>query len=337
MFSSIFNENSEYSLIKSDIESRKLPMGIIGLSNVHKAHYISSLLLSCKKTALIICDTEGAASRFVEDLQFFGVKAFLYPRREFSFDSSAAPSLEFQRRRIGVLSSLIKGEVDCVVSTLEAASQYTIPPKELQKSTVSLSVGDEIAPSDVIDVLLLNGYGRSDLVENPGQFSSRGEILDFFPPESDLPVRIEFWGDEINQLSYFDPDTQRRGDPVDSISVIPSLEIVCDALSFAKKLLDFSFSYKRKNASNIKSSVMKDVDLIQNGLAIRCPDKYISLIYDEHCTLFDYFEDSFLFVCESRSSRLNFENWSREFDSEIKDAKARYDLAVGFDEFYINK
>ena len=82
MFSSVFRDDSEYTLIKADIEEGKLPMGVIGLSNIHKAHYISSLLLSLKKKGLVICDTEGAAFKFAEDLRFFGVNALFYPRRE---------------------------------------------------------------------------------------------------------------------------------------------------------------------------------------------------------------------------------------------------------------
>ena len=336
MFPSVFDKNSEYSLIKSDIEREKLPMGIIGLSNIHKAHYISSLLFSLRKKGLIICDSEGAAFKFAEDLGFFGVKALFFPRREFVFDTSVSPSLEFQRRRLGVLAKIVKDDFDCVVTTLEAAALLTIPKKELQRRSIILSVGDEISQKKLVMTLLRDGYGRSELVENAGQFSMRGEIVDFFPPESEFPIRIEFWGDEINQLSYFDPNTQRRTDLIEKVEIVPSVEVVADGFELKEKILDYVGNYKRRNAAAVKEKLLADVSLLQSGVSLPNADKYISLIFDEKSTLFDYFSSCLLFVAESRSARLNFENFSRELDLEIKYAKSRNDLAPGLDEFCLS-
>lgn len=76
-------------------------------------------------------------------------------------------------------------------------------------------------------MLSASGYERYQQVEGPGQFAVRGGILDFFTPDASAPVRVEFWGDEIDTLCYFDPETQRRtDDPLEEITLAPSTEVL---------------------------------------------------------------------------------------------------------------
>ena len=337
MFSSVFSSDSECSRIRRDISDGLLPMGVIGLSNIHKAHYVSGLCSSLGKKCLVICDTEGAASKFVEDLNFFDEKAFLYPRREFNFNTRATDSKEFQHQRLGVLSRILDGSFRYIVTTLEAASQFTMPPGELRRRSLVVSEGAEQSPSSLVETLMFAGYSRSDVVEAHGQFSSRGEVLDFFPPDCEEPVRAEFWGDEINLLSHFDAETQRRTQRLGSIKITPSAEVITDSRSLADGLLSFMGAYKKKNAAAVKQKLASDLERLENGLELPCIDKYLSVVYSERATLFDYFDgDGLLFVTESRAVRLNFERWAKEQNEEIRQNKKDGELASGLDEFNLD-
>ena len=84
--------------------------------------------------------------------------------------------------------------------------------------------GGSCPPEKVEEALLRCGYASTDQVEGPGQFARRGGILDFFSPGDREPVRIEFWGDDIDSMGHFDTDSQRRGESVESCTILPAAE-----------------------------------------------------------------------------------------------------------------
>ena len=139
-----------------------------------------------------------------------GLKACVYPVRDYNFLDFQSKSHEYEHARLKVLLKLIENDCDVVISCIDAASQLTVPKKVLEESTIVFEEGKEIPLEKAVRSLTLLGYERFDAVDGNGQFSLRGGILDFFMPDSDYPVRAEFWGDEITDLSYFDLETQRR-------------------------------------------------------------------------------------------------------------------------------
>ena len=190
-FTKILKDSDEFAKIASSIENHRLPMGVIGLSQVHKAHYISALTEHCPgRKALIICHDEGTASKLCDDLNTLCGGAELYPARDFSFRGSDNKSHEFEQKRLSVLCKILDNKCRFVLCSIEAATQFTLPCEELIKRSPSFSVGDEITTHEITKLLLAAGYSRTDLVEGVGQFSLRGGILDFFPPDSKEPCRI---------------------------------------------------------------------------------------------------------------------------------------------------
>ena len=127
-----------------------------------------------------------------------------------------------------MLYKMLRGEYDVVIACPDAACQYTVPPKILTDAVLEIEAGMEISTERCVRALTLLGYQRFDQVDGKGQFSLRGGILDFFMPDSDNPVRAEFWGDEISGLNYFDIETQRRIEKADRIILTPSAEIIIE-------------------------------------------------------------------------------------------------------------
>ena len=99
----------------------------------------------------------------------------------------------------------------------------------LDRYTRTLKPDVEIDLQEFRDTLILLGYERCDNVEGSGQFSIRGGLIDLFMPDSEAPVRIELWGDQIDTINYFDVETQRRTDYCEEISLTPSGEILIDS------------------------------------------------------------------------------------------------------------
>lgn len=286
-----------------------------GLSAVHKAHIIYSLCCRKRTAAFCIASDEREAQTICNDLASMGLKAYFYPERDFNFRDMQSASREYEHARLKVLLKLIDGECDVVVSCIDAASQLTVPKEFLSDCVLTLKEGLEISLEKAVRTLTLLGYERFDAVEGSGQFSVRGGILDFFMPDAENPVRAEFWGDEISDLSFFDIDTQRRGGKAGEIRLSPSAEVIIeDKTALADKIEQLAKSVRGKKAPQVKETLLSEAESIRGGAMLSNIDKFIPLIYDKPETLFDYIDkDALIFTSEynnisERGRAMDFRN-----------------------------
>lgn len=289
----------EFQVLSEAVDKGAYPAAVTGLSGIHKANIIYSLCSLKGRRAFVVAADEAEAQRLCDDLNAMGMRALFYPARDFSFRDTEGVSHEYEHQRLQVLARLISGECDCAVACMDAALQYTLPPKELARRRLTLETGQAIAEEEVMAALLSCGYVRAEQIDGPGQFSQRGGILDFFTPEAANPVRIEFWGDEIDTISYFDLETQRRTDSISSILISPSVEALIehpDAL--AQKIKKHAATLRGKTAPAAKAVLLAQAEKLAEHVHLGCADKYLPFLYDSAATLFDYTEGSLLFVSE---------------------------------------
>lgn len=333
-FTRVLKDSSEYMSILSAVKSGRVPMGVIGLTPVHKSHYISSLSSELNKPCLIICPDEGTASKMCDDLNAFSSGAVVYPARDYSFRHSDTQSREFEQRRLGVLSKMLTGNYRYVLCSIEAAMQLTLPKSELRKRTLTIKNGEDISQHNIIRTLLSAGYVRCDQVEGAGQFSIRGGIIDLFPPSYPSPVRLEFWGDTVDSISLFDLDSQRRTQVLDEINITPSMEVLFDSTeSMKEKLERFLLTVKGKGSVKAKASINEDIDKLSHYVNISASDRYLDLAYDELSTVFDYLGDGLLFVCESA---LTAQKYTSAHQLLLEDIRAMFEdgiLTKGIDRY----
>lgn len=333
-FTRVLKDSSEYMSILSAVKSGRVPMGVIGLTPVHKSHYISSLSSELNKPCLIICPDEGTASKMCDDLNAFSSGAVVYPARDYSFRHSDTQSREFEQRRLGVLSKMLTGNYRYVLCSIEAAMQLTLPKSELRKRTLTIKNGEDISQHNIIRTLLSAGYVRCDQVEGAGQFSIRGGIIDLFPPSYPSPVRMEFWGDTVDSISLFDLDSQRRTQVLDEINITPSMEVLFDSTeSMKEKLERFLLTVKGKGSVKAKASINEDIDKLSHYVNISASDRYLDLAYDELSTVFDYLGDGLLFVCESA---LTAQKYTSAHQLLLEDIRAMFEdgiLTKGIDRY----
>ncbi len=296
----------EYAALSRAVEKQELPAAAAGLSGVHKCAVIASLLEGSGRKALILAADEAEAQRFTEDLTALGLRPAFYPVRDFGFRDTAGVSHEYERLRLEALARLLSGGCDCIVACIDAALQFTMGPGALSDRLLELTSGMALKMDDLLRALVRCGYTREEQIEGPGQFGARGGIVDFFSPGSENPVRVEFWGDEIDSISYFDPATQRRVESVDSVSLAPCVEVIPeDGAVLAKKIEKLAAGLRGKTAPKAKEVLLAEADKLKNGLTIRSIDKFITLVYPEISTLFDYFpaSESLLFFSEGNRLR----------------------------------
>lgn len=321
-----------------DALSKNSPAALTGVAGIHKANMISALCHFKNVRAFCIAQNEMEAQTLCNDLCTLGMRAFVYPVRDFTFMNIEGESHEYEHQRLSVLSKLMRNECDVVIACMDAASQYTIPKDVLKKASVNLRCGDTIQIEELIQSLLLLGYERTTQVEGVGQFAVRGGIVDLFMTDSDAPARIEFWGDEIDTINYFDTTTQRRTDYCEEISLTPSTEILIENKDelVAKIRKKASYLKAPKNAK-AKEILHREADMLSDNLSLSNIDKYIATVYDSPATLFDYLDDdAIIFVSEIKTIKERMKQVDAYRKNELSSLFEQGVLCRGFETFALN-
>lgn len=333
----IIQRTKQYKVLDDAVRTRSRSAAI-GISGVHKANIITSLCRDHAVRAFCVAQNEQEAQVMCNDLSAMGLKALVYPKKDFIYIPSQVKSHEYEHQRLNVLSRMLSGDYDVVIATLDAAAQFTIPKDVLRSVTRTLKPDVEIDLTEFEQSLILLGYERCDNVEGSGQFSIRGGLIDLFMPDSEAPVRIELWGDQIDTINYFDVETQRRTDYCEEISLTPSGEIlISDKEQLADKIGKKASYLKSKGSEKAKERLQKEADMLRSGLSFATYDKFISLVYDKPATLFDYFDDDeIIFISEYKNVKER--DRSLEFH-EKEELKALFEdgvLCRGFETYSLD-
>ncbi|MDD6645264.1 MAG: transcription-repair coupling factor [Oscillospiraceae bacterium] len=333
----IFNSVSELKAYKK-LNSYMDIMGAVavtGLNTEFKANIIGTLCHFHNVRAFCVASDEKESQVLCNDLCTLGIRACVYPLRDMNFREVSGISREYEHQRLKVLTKLNLGECDVVIGTIDALLQYTMPKEVLEKATLKIQAGQQISVEKCVDALTLLGYERTDMVEGTGQFSVRGGILDFFVPDNEYPVRVEFWGDEIDSINYFDIESQRRFDKVERIMLSPSNELLVeDKHNLAQKIIKKANSLRSEKTAKAKEILYRDAEAIESGVNLTNLDKYISLVYDKPETVFDYFDkEDFIFISEHTRVGERVKGAEFQYKEDMTEFFSQGILCKGLDKF----
>ncbi len=273
--------------------SEPLPIVINGLSGGAASAYLVEALSDAEKisgtASLIVTGTEAERERVFSLLSSYGLRVMQYKPRDFVFHNISA-SHDVERERLSVLTELAASSLDAVVATPSAILQHTMPRSVLTSHTLSLAEGDEAPPEELVAKLTSLGFRSVDAVDGVGQFSRRGGIIDLWAHTSEPPVRIEFFGDEIDRMTFFDAISQRSEGRCKSIELIPATELVtdADALGRVKKTVESLLKHAKSEESARKLS--EELAVIDSHASLNFLDKYIDIVYRESESLLSYFD-----------------------------------------------
>ena len=298
--------------VAMDALSNEESAAITGIGQINRTHLISGLHQDLPRPLVVICQDDIAARRLQEELKcFLGFTAPILPGRELTLYDAAVVSRAWEQKRLRQLFDLAQGKTMLQILTWESLSQRTMPKATLLAAAFSLKTGCEYPIDDLIRKLNAAGYARCGMVEGPGQFAVRGGILDIYSPAADHPVRVEFFGDELDTMGYFDPDTQRRTENIDNLVVLPVGETqpslhpggipgLCKDISTL-----IARQKRRKNVNEaLVATLTKDLEKYENGMNNPASDRYMALIYPEMSTAMDYIpENAWIAVCDQAALR----------------------------------
>jgi len=290
-----FKALAPYESLREDLLHGDLP-GPLGLMRAARAPVLAALARDLNRPLLVVTGTVGRAQKLVQSLGDWtgGSTTILrFPEPLTLFYDRAPWTEEIIIGRLRVLSALHQRHPSgqnapplLVVASARALMQRTLPRHQYRLSVREISLGQLIDLERTLKRWAGLGYEPVTVVEAPGQFSHRGGIIDVFPPDDDLPVRIELWGNQIDSLRRFDPATQRSQERVESLTITPAREALPRhgprIAERVAELLD----------DELPEDLCEELDEHYRGLEQAAPfpglEFYLPMFYSNPVTLLDY-------------------------------------------------
>ena len=261
-----------------------------------QALIISAVFKRHKKVVLWIVEDADEMYKAVDDLACFMdkdcIRMFHAPDvRPYQDDS---PSKEIVAQRISVLYSLLESGSFVVVAPLPALVGFTIPPVELVENSIKLLPDMDIDRDALSMSMVRMGYTREALIDDVGQFSIRGSVMDIYSPGMKAPLRIDMFGDTITDIKTFDPITQRSKKNVNLCLILPASEVLLkdECIKRARPVMKL---IKGKNIRYV-------INDIEQGIHVPGIESFVGLFYDNASIFFDYLPEGSMIAGPDKQS-----------------------------------
>jgi transcription-repair coupling factor (superfamily II helicase) len=310
--------------ITRQLQSDDAEVSVPGLKGSAPAYLLSRLIPEVPGPLLIVTPDQESADELCRELRYFAQRPeeiLPFPAWDVTPFEAASPHPDLVGERLNALLRLLDGRARALVLPLSSALQRVLPRSVLGEVCQYLVTGEELEREVLVGKLVKLGYAHVPIVEDRGSFSVRGGILDIFPPDLPKPVRIEFFGDLVETMRFFDPMTQRSLEPIEELVLLPSREVI---LSEAV-LKDFAPRLKRRcDHQGIGADRRREL-MEQLSHAIYPPgiDFLQPLFHPGLETIFDYAGPGAIRVLLDPAA---LEDESQRFASDLADALTRAEL-----------
>lgn len=314
VFANPLVELAEFSDMKRALDQGKGPVQICGVTDSQKVHTAYELSRD-KAWRLVVTYDDTRAREIYDDLCYFEKNTWLYPARDLLFYNSDIHGNLLTRQRMQVFRHLLEDEGGVVVTTVDGLMDHLLPLDELKSRCLFIEAGNILDMDRIKEELRDMGYERTGQVDGMGQFSVRGGILDVFPLTEELPVRIELWGDEVDSIRSFDPESQRSVAQMEAVLLYPAAELavskerITDGIvkieKDAKKQEKlFREQQKAEEAHRIHQIVKELCEGLQEGVEVSGLDGYIRYFCDKTVSFLDYMKEKGAAVILDEPQRL---------------------------------
>lgn len=287
-----FEELEQFTAVSEGIVSAA------GCMDTQKPHMIYGLNNGAG-ARIIVTFNEQKAREFLEAYRYFDSRAVYFPAKDILFYQSDIRGNALTRERMLAYRALFEEEQPVIITTADALMDRLVRPEVMKASVICLRTGDELNMAQMRRRLVCMGYECNYQAEEPGQFAVRGGILDIFPLTEEVPYRIELWGDEIDSMRSFSPESQRSLETLDELVIYPASELVLSGELLEKGLEKLTVDGKRlydkyrremktEEAHRLKESVEFVREQMKELGSIRAAESYLSYFYEDTVGFLDF-------------------------------------------------
>ncbi len=247
---------------------------LIGLTNSSFSLYLASLLERDKNDILVVVNSLYEANQIYSLVSSFTSCVYLFPMDDFLTSEALAVSPDLLISRMETIRDIsILNRPNIVITNLMGYLRFLPSKNKYLSSIISIKLGDNISPHELFNSLNKAGYKREVIVTNTGEVGLRGFVVDIFPIGEDNPVRVEFFGDEVDSIRFFDANTQQSVEKIDSITIYPNSEFLID------RDCPDEFLYKQKYLSDYSDDVVNITNYLDNNYTIYKDLEQLKLSY----------------------------------------------------------
>ncbi|OQA14744.1 MAG: Transcription-repair-coupling factor [Firmicutes bacterium ADurb.Bin356] len=266
----------EYIRLNEILSNGEGPVSVFGLFEAHCSHVFAALCQ--KRSGLLIAPSEQEARRLYELTSSFISSAALFPAAEIALVHAYASAGETSKTRLASLMRLVLGEPAAIITSVDALMQRLAPKEVLKNAVQVLRLGEARPQRPLFAQLVRSGYEPVELVEGSGQVALRGDILDIYPSHGTGPYRLEYFDDELDRLSVFDPSSQRSIEKVSQVLLPPATEVPQDEAAIKRAIKALL------NANGFDAQQLA----LSGGHACPAPEALLTVLYEGRYSLFDY-------------------------------------------------
>lgn len=293
-------ELADFSEMQGELRKKK-DISVSGCVDSQKMHMIYGLSDGFKYK-IIVTYSDIRAREIWEDYKLYDRNVMLYPAKDLIFYQADIHGNQLMKERICCLKRILEGKPVTLITTFGGLMAPQIPLRVLEESVISISKRGIVDESNLSAGLVAMGYEKTYQVENPGQFSIRGGIIDIFDLTEENPYRIELWGEDVDSIRSFDVLSQRSIEKLESVTIYPATEMVLSKELLkegfrrieeeAKVQMDiFRKDFQTEEAHRIKTQITQLKEQVMEFQAYSNLESYVRYFYDDTTSLASIFDD----------------------------------------------
>ncbi len=316
----------EIERLVSAIKSGERIVSISGLTSISaKAHVLAQVQAASEKRFAIVTQTNEELDTWSCDLEFWNADALTLPSFDTDVYSGISPHAETQERRALALWQLTQHDSPFVVLSARSLIARTVGADEMSASGAAVQRDKDFPPEALVEKLISAGYVREEPINNIGQFSIRGGIVDAWSPEADNPVRLEFFGDTVDSIREFDAETQLSTGQLDEAAFAPMREF----WATAEDMKDWTFfATERFPDERFARNLHDRVDFAKEGETFSGWEFLIALTKPLTGTVFDYLKDRVFVIDEPQLIEQTLSGFYENLDQHFRQTIEAGDIAL---------
>jgi transcription-repair coupling factor (superfamily II helicase) len=329
-------DSREFARLKSEVSGGAQVINLNGLTSTSsKALVLAALQKELNKTLILVTASNQESEAFVSDLAFFASdsQAILsLPSSESDPYSGTSPHSETLEVRALTLWQMSHGAPDILVLPVRSLVTRVSPPEELRAMSVDLERDKDFPTNVLIEKLAASGYVREDPLQNVGQFSLRGGIIDVWPPNASAPVRIEFFGDTVDSIREFDVETQLSTSQLKNIQLAPMREFAATTEDFS----DWAILARERFSGEAQARAVKDRTVFADeGENFHGWEWLYPVLHERRASVFDYLENSVLVIDEPVITEDCLANLYKQLDARYAETIGAGEIGLPPDELFL--
>ncbi|MBI2149768.1 MAG: transcription-repair coupling factor, partial [Acidobacteria bacterium] len=293
------SEAADFRRIAADALRGDTDVIVSGLAGSARALFVAGLWQSLRRPLIVVTPQDRAVDAFATDIAYFhgelnangSIRVCPFPAWETDPYAGLTPHADIQQSRATTLWRLRKKQADIVVASIRSLAARLPSPAQFDTYSLHIATGDDLSQDLLIEHLSSAGYIRQEPAGAPGEFSVRGGIVDVFSPLMRNPVRIEFFGDNVDSIREFDLDDQRSRGPVQHIDVLP----MQDAVISREMLRQWgALAKQRWTAEAVQNDLNEKLVFADNGELFSGASYLMPIVQPMESTILDYADPAVL-------------------------------------------